>query len=88
MRMHGQVKVSLWLMPGRRKVDVAMPILYFTLLMLWLVWQRMNWLSSLSEAQNVLTIFRRVVQLLDIGVAMYWDPPKYWVLLKLLMCWE
>ncbi len=69
-------------------VDVLMPLLYFTLLLLWLVWQRGIWLDSVAEAQNVLTVFRRIVQLTDIGFAFYWDPPKYWVAIKMLLRWR
>ncbi len=55
-------------------MDLLMPVLYFVLLALWLAWQP-GWLQSVAEAQNVLTLFRRMVQLLDIGFAFYWDPP-------------
>ena len=30
----------------------------------------------------------RMVQLLDIGFAFYWDPPHYWVALKMLLRWD
>jgi hypothetical protein len=75
------------ILAGRRRLDVLMPLLYFVLMVLWLVWQRGAWLQSVAEAQNVLTVFRRVVQLTDIGFAFYWEPPKYWVALKMLMRW-
>ncbi|BDA49886.1 hypothetical protein COCOBI_15-0140 [Coccomyxa sp. Obi] len=72
---------------ARRRVDLLMPLLYFVLLALWLAWQP-GWLRGLAEAQNVLTVFRRMVQLLDIGFAFYWDPPHYWVALKMLLRWN
>ncbi|CAL8472379.1 g11922 [Coccomyxa elongata] len=72
---------------ARRGVDLLMPVLYFVLLALWLAWQP-EWLQSVAGAQNVLTVFRRMVQLLDIGFAYYWDPPHYWVALKMLLRWD
>lgn len=79
--------MELPLLAGRRRVDLLMPVLYFVLLTLWLAWQT-EWLQSVTGAQNVLTVFRRMVQLLDIGFAFYWDPPHYWVAIKMWLRWN